>query len=127
MEPSSRRTFSERALRFRRRRGRQMPTTRCTPSTGRSKIRGRALASFQFREFACEFRCIERQVAFGIRSDRFLAFLRQDHAQILPDERIDRLAGKTADVDVEETVERIAAAEYVVTRADHGFAPVAGG
>src|SRR6266851_7904376 len=85
------------------------------------------ILSVQFRELACQLRRVERQVSLGIQSDGLLAFLRQDHGQILLDERIDRLAGETADVDVEETVERIAAAQHVFPRADHGLAPVAGG
>src|ERR1700732_5185678 len=85
------------------------------------------MSSVQFRELVCQLRRVERQISLGIRSDDVLAFLRQDHGQIFLDERIDRLPGETADVDVEETVERITAAQRVFACADHGLAPVAGG
>src|ERR1700720_1997867 len=85
------------------------------------------MPSVQFRELVCELRRVERQVSLGVRCDSLLAFLRQDHGQILLDERIDRLPGETADVDVEETVEGIPAAQHVFPRANHGLAPVTGG
>src|SRR5437879_6048836 len=52
-----------------------------------------SILSVQFRELVCQLRRVERQVSLGIRCDRLLAFLRQDHGQIFLDERIDRLPG----------------------------------